>query len=199
LRPPSGAPPILEEPNGYRHDVENAHLLRKESLSRNSLFRQPPAPSIALASLPSQASVRNSKFACIDTAGEIISSSATDTLSALPHRIVHRARLLAKLVKCYEVTITTLRSGLPSHDLSSVRIFWSSPGLRDIWTGPRFFRSSRPQQLIAGEVVSLKALADDEGLDAAEIRRLLPPRVSVPTIVEAILAGNQPANLTVSA
>jgi hypothetical protein len=121
-----GAPPILEEPNGYRHDGEHAHLLRKESLSRNSLFRQPPAPSIALASLPSQASVRNSKFACIDTAGEIISSSATDTLSALPHRIVHRARLLAKLVECYEVTITTLRSGLPSHDLSSVHIVWSS-------------------------------------------------------------------------
>jgi hypothetical protein len=61
------------------------------------------------------------KFACIDTAGEIISSSATDTLSASPHRIVHRGRLLAKLVKCYEV-IATLRSGLPSHDLSSVRI-----------------------------------------------------------------------------
>jgi hypothetical protein len=68
-----------------------------------------------------------------------------------------------------------------------------------IWTGPRFFRSSRPQQLIAGEVVSLKTLAADDVLDPTEIRRLLPPPVSVPTIVEAILAGNQPANLTVKA
>ena len=61
------------------------------------------------------------------------------------------------------------------------------------------FRSSRPQQLIAGEVVSLKTLAADDVLDPTEIRRLLPPLVSVPTIVEAILAGNQPANLTVEA
>ena len=68
-----------------------------------------------------------------------------------------------------------------------------------IWTGPRFFRSSRPQQLIAGEVVSLKTLVADDVLDPTEIRWLLPPPVSVPTIVEAILAGNQPANLTVSA
>jgi hypothetical protein len=97
------------------------------------------------------------------------------------------------------VAIATSRSGLPSHDLSSVRIFWSSPGLRDIWTGPRFFRSSRPQQLIAGEVVSLKTLAADDVIDPTEIRRLLPPPVSVSTIVEAILAGNQPANLTVEA
>jgi hypothetical protein len=59
-----------------------------------------------------------------------------------------------------------------------------------IWTGPRFFRSNRPQQLIAGEVVCLKTLAADDVLHPTEIRRLLAPPVSVPTIVEAILAGN---------
>ena len=53
------------------------------------------------------------------------------------------------------------------------------------------------QQLIAGEVVSLKTLAADEGLDPAEISRLLPLACLSPDIVEAILAGRQPANLTV--
>jgi hypothetical protein len=53
------------------------------------------------------------------------------------------------------------------------------------------------QQLIAGEVVSLKALAANEGLDPAEISRFLPLACLSPDIVETILAGNQPANLTV--
>jgi hypothetical protein len=53
------------------------------------------------------------------------------------------------------------------------------------------------QQLIAGKVLSLKALAADEGLDPAEISRLLPLACLSPDIVEAILAGRQPANLTV--
>jgi ParB-like chromosome segregation protein Spo0J len=53
------------------------------------------------------------------------------------------------------------------------------------------------QQLIAGEVLSLKALAADEGRDPAEISRLLPLACLSPEIVEAIIAGNQPANLTV--
>jgi hypothetical protein len=38
-----------------------------------------------------------------------------------------------------------------------------------IWTGPRFFRSSRPQQLIAGEVVSLRILAANDVLNPTEI------------------------------
>jgi site-specific DNA recombinase len=53
------------------------------------------------------------------------------------------------------------------------------------------------QQLMAGEVVSLKALAADDGLDPAEISRLLPLACLSPDIIEAILAGRQPANLTV--
>ena len=53
------------------------------------------------------------------------------------------------------------------------------------------------QQLIAGEVVSLKPLAAAERLDPAEISRLLPLACLSPDIVETILAGNQPANLTV--
>jgi site-specific DNA recombinase len=52
-------------------------------------------------------------------------------------------------------------------------------------------------QLIAGEVVSLKALGAAEGLDPAEISRLLPLAYLSPDIVEAILAGRQSANLTV--
>jgi hypothetical protein len=42
-----------------------------------------------------------------------------------------------------------------------------------------------------------QALAVDEGLDPAEISRLLPLACLSPDIVEAILAGRQPANLTV--
>jgi hypothetical protein len=53
------------------------------------------------------------------------------------------------------------------------------------------------QQVIAGEVVSLKALAANEGLDPAEISRLLPLACLSPDIVEAILAGYQPVNVTV--
>ena len=53
------------------------------------------------------------------------------------------------------------------------------------------------QQLMAGEVVSLKALAADDGVDPAEISRLLPLACLSPDIVEAILTGRQPANLTV--
>jgi hypothetical protein len=53
------------------------------------------------------------------------------------------------------------------------------------------------RQLIAGEVVSLKTLAAAERLDPAEISRLLPLACLSPDIVEAILAGHQPANLTV--
>jgi hypothetical protein len=53
------------------------------------------------------------------------------------------------------------------------------------------------QQLIAGEVVSLKALAAAEGLDPAEISRLLPLACLSPDIVEAVLAGRQPVNVTV--
>ena len=52
------------------------------------------------------------------------------------------------------------------------------------------------QQLIAEEVLSLKALAAVEGLDPAEISRLLPLACLNPDIVEAILAGHQPANVT---
>jgi site-specific DNA recombinase len=53
------------------------------------------------------------------------------------------------------------------------------------------------QQLMAGEVVSLKALAADDGLDPAEVSRLLPLACLSPDIIEGILAGRQPANLTV--
>jgi len=53
------------------------------------------------------------------------------------------------------------------------------------------------QQLMAGEVVSLKALAADDGLDPAEISRLLPLACLSPDIVEAIFTGRQPADLTV--
>src|SRR5262245_23185205 len=53
------------------------------------------------------------------------------------------------------------------------------------------------QQLMAGEVVSLKALAADDGVDPAEVSRLLPLACLSPDIVEAILTGRQPANLTV--
>jgi hypothetical protein len=73
-----GAPPILEEPNGYRHDGEHAHLLRKELLSRNSLFLLPRNRSCIA---PFSGLLKEFKFACIDTAGEIVSSSATDISS----------------------------------------------------------------------------------------------------------------------
>ena len=53
------------------------------------------------------------------------------------------------------------------------------------------------QQVIAGEVVSHTALAANEGLDPAEISRLLPLACLSPDIVEAILAGYQPVNVTV--
>jgi site-specific DNA recombinase len=53
------------------------------------------------------------------------------------------------------------------------------------------------QQLIAGEVVSLKALAADEGLDPAEISRHLPLACLSPDIIEAIVAGREPTDLTV--
>ena len=53
------------------------------------------------------------------------------------------------------------------------------------------------QQLMTEEVVSLKALAADDGVDPAEISRLLPLACLSPDIVEAILTGHQPTNLTV--
>jgi site-specific DNA recombinase len=43
----------------------------------------------------------------------------------------------------------------------------------------------------------LKALAAKEDLDPAEISRLLPLACLSPDIVEAILAGRQPGNVTV--
>ena len=53
------------------------------------------------------------------------------------------------------------------------------------------------QQLMAGEAVPLKKLAATEGLDPADVSRLLPLACLSPDIVEAILAGRQPADLTV--
>ena len=53
------------------------------------------------------------------------------------------------------------------------------------------------QQLMAGEAVPLKKLAASEGLDPADVSRLLPLACLSPDIVETILTGNQPANLTV--
>ena len=52
------------------------------------------------------------------------------------------------------------------------------------------------QKVIAGEAVLLKKLAVTEGLDPAEISRLLPLACLSPDIIEAILHGHQPANLT---
>jgi hypothetical protein len=51
--------------------------------------------------------------------------------------------------------------------------------------------------VIAGEAVLLKDLAASEGLDPAEVTRLLPFACLSPDIVEAILASRQPADLTV--
>jgi site-specific DNA recombinase len=53
------------------------------------------------------------------------------------------------------------------------------------------------QKVIAGETVLLKDLAASEGLNPAEVTRLLPLACLSPAIVEAILAGRQPTDLTV--
>ena len=53
------------------------------------------------------------------------------------------------------------------------------------------------QKLIAGEAVLLKDLAASEGLDPAAVTRLLPFACLSPGIVEAILTGRQPSELTV--
>jgi hypothetical protein len=53
------------------------------------------------------------------------------------------------------------------------------------------------QQLAIGEAVLLKDLAASEGLDPAEVTRLLPLACLSPDIVEMILAGRQPPELTV--
>jgi DNA invertase Pin-like site-specific DNA recombinase len=53
------------------------------------------------------------------------------------------------------------------------------------------------RQLTLGEAVLLKDLAASEGLDPAEVTRLLPLACLSPDIVETILAGRQPLELTV--
>jgi hypothetical protein len=52
------------------------------------------------------------------------------------------------------------------------------------------------RQLARGEVASVKAIAAREGLDGSDISRILPFAFLAPDIIEAILAGRQPPELT---
>jgi hypothetical protein len=51
-------------------------------------------------------------------------------------------------------------------------------------------------QLIKGEVTSIKEIATRDGLDAGDVSRFLPLAFLAPYIVEAIFAGSQPTELT---
>ena len=53
------------------------------------------------------------------------------------------------------------------------------------------------QDLLAGRVPSVRALARREQVAARYVRELLPLGFLAPTIVEAIVAGRQPPDLTV--
>ena len=55
---------------------------------------------------------------------------------------------------------------------------------------------SRWEKLVTGEVGSVKELAKSEGIDASDIGRSLQIAFLAPDIIEAILAGRQPVELT---
>ncbi len=53
------------------------------------------------------------------------------------------------------------------------------------------------EKLGSGEIVSITDLATQENLDRNEISRFLPLAFLAPDIIEAILAGTQPVDLTI--
>ena len=52
------------------------------------------------------------------------------------------------------------------------------------------------EQLTAGEMASLQAIADREGVSARYVSRLLPLAFLAPDIVELILQGHHPVDLS---
>jgi len=52
------------------------------------------------------------------------------------------------------------------------------------------------EELAAGRAGSIQAIADREGMTQRYVSRLLPLAFLAPELVEAILAGRQPADLT---
>ncbi len=67
--------------------------------------------------------------------------------------------------------------------------------LRRRWHDPIAVTGAWPQ-IKGGEVQSVRDLADSHGVNQGDVSRILPLALLAPDIVEAILAGRQPVELT---